>query len=454
MLNLPSLPLLRTELRAYWRLAWPIVIAQLSFIGMGTVDTMLAGHLGEQALAAVAVGSNIFFLSFVFFMGLFMAVSPMVAQAIGRGAAAEAIGARLRAVLLLAIVAGLLWAAFIYGTRAPILDLLGLDAQTYTYADGYLRAIAWAAVPFCLSFTLRNAADAHGLTRVALIVAAITLLFNGVLAYVLMYGRFGLPALGPAGTGYATSISGYLMVLLYLWLYRHHAPLRALHLLQARALPMLSVARELLRVGGATAAILTAEASLFQIGALIVARFGAQAMAAHQVAINFASLAFMVPMSIGMAATVRVGHAAGAGDQAGVALRGRVGILLGAGFALCSASLMLGAPQWIVAAYTDQQAVAQLAVRFLMFAAVFQIFDCIQATANGALRGIKDTRLPMLITVAAYWVLAMPLALWLSFRTPLGPLGVWSGFIAGLAVAAVGLSYRFLSHTGPASGKY
>lgn len=452
MLSLAALPasLLRTELRAYWRLTWPIVIAQLSFIGMGTVDTVLAGHMGEQALAAVAIGSNIFFLSFVFFSGLFMAVAPMVAQAIGRGQSAEAMGARLRAVLLLAVVAGLLWAALLHGTRAPVLGLLALDAQTYGYADGYLRAIAWSAVPFCISFALRNAADAHGLTRVALIVALITLVFNGVLAWLLMYGHFGFPALGPAGTGYATSASGYLMVLLYLLLYRRYAPLRALRLLRGRALPMVSVTREILRVGGSTAAILTAEASLFQIGALIVARFGAQAMAAHQVAINVASLTFMVPMSIGMAATVRVGHAVGAGDAAGVALRGRVGILLGAAFALCSASLMLGLPQAIVAVYTDEPAVARLASQFLMFAAIFQLFDCIQATANGALRGMKDTRLPMLITVAAYWVIALPLALWLSLRSPLGPFGVWSGFIAGLAVAALGLSLRFLRHSRPA----
>ena len=204
---------------------------------------------------------------------------------------------------------------------------------------------------------------------------------------------------------------------------------------------------EVMRVGLPVAAILAAEAWLFCIGALLMARFGADAVAAHQIAINFASLCFMVPTAIGMATTVRVGYAAGAGDAEGVALRGRVGVLLGLAFALMSATVMACAPHAIVSVYTDAAHLAGPAARFLAYAALFQVFDCVQATCNGALRGLKDTRAPMTITLLAYWGVGMPLALFLSFGTDTGPSGIWWGFIAGLMVAAAGLAARFLART-------
>lgn len=442
--------LLRAEARAYFRLAWPIVVAQLSFVSMGAVDTILAGRLGAPQLAAVAIGANVFFLSFVFFSGVFMAVSPIVAQRLGAGEAPQAIGGFVRGALALALLLGALWSLLLHLVRAPVLDLLHLAADTRAYADGYLRAVAWAPLPACINFAQRNAADAHGMTRLSLVSGLTGFVVNGVVGYGLMYGRLGLPALGPAGAGYALALADLAMVFVYAAQY-HRAPrLRALRVLREGPWPWRAHAAQVLRLGLPIAAILTAEASLFQIGALLVARFGAETMAAHQIAINWASVMFMVPLSVGMAATVRVGHAAGAGDDAAVALRGRVGMLIGIAFALCSASFMLLAPHAIVALYTDIDAVARIAVGFIAYAALFQIVDCIQATAGGALRGIKDTRVPMLITIAAYWVVGLPLAATLALRTGLGPAGVWCGFIGGLTIAAAGLSTRFLRQTGAA----
>jgi MATE family multidrug resistance protein len=440
-----SFAALRQEARACLQLALPLVLAQLSFVSMGTVDTVIAGRLGPRQLAAVAVGANLWFMVFVPFFGLFMAVSPIVAQRMGAGRDPAETGALVRDVLKLATATGLLWWAALWAVSGPVLDLLALEPEARGYAEGYIRAIGPGAVPFTLFFALRNAAEGSGQTRTTLVAGLLGLGVNALGAYALAFGKFGLPALGPAGCGVATAIAGAAMVASYLAMYRWHPVLKTLDLFGAARPAAAGAAAEVARLGAPIALIVTAEAWLFLIGALLMARFGTDAMAAHQIAINFASLTFMVPMSVGMATTVRVGHAAGAGDRAAVRLRGLVGIALGAVFALFSATLMAGLPRAIVGLYTAAGGVTALAVRFLYYAALFQLFDCVQATANGALRGLKDTRVPMLITVGAYWLAGLPLAAGLAFGARAGPAGIWFGFIAGLAIAAVGLSARFLS---------
>jgi MATE family multidrug resistance protein len=432
----------RAEVMACLRLAAPIIAAQLAFTSMGTVDTILAGRLGAKPLAAVAVGSMIWFLMFILFMGVFMAVSPIVAHRVGAGRPADEIGAFLRGALELAVIFGLAWTLVLEALTVPLLQLLHLDLETEALAKGYLRVIALGGVPYCLFYVLRNGADGHGLTHASLVAGFTGFAVNGILGYVLMYGKLGAPALGPTGTAYATTLAGCAMVGIYVVYYARLAALRQLHLFR-RGRPRLHGQGEILRLGAPIAATLTAETWLFIIGALLMARFGSTVVAANQIAINFASLCFIVPLSIGMATTVRVGQAAGAQLTYEVALRGRIGIALGVGFALVSASAMTFLPQWIAALYTNDAQVSALAGRFLLYAAIFQIFDGVQGTASGALRGIKETRVPMWITVGAYWLVGMPVGLWLAFATELGPIGIWCGFIAGLAAAALGLSLLF-----------
>ena len=441
----PRFPELRSEAAANLKLAAPLIAAQLAFVSMGTVDTILAGRLGPTELAAIAVGSNVWFLSLVMFMGLWMGVSPIVAQRAGARQDPRQIGAFLRGALLLAVLLSVVWFALVQLTATPILQLLNLDARTFGFASDYLSALSYAALPFSLAFVLRNGAEGHGLTQAPLIAAVTGALFNALFSWALMYGRLGFDPMGPVGAGWATVIGAWAMVLSYAALYRVTPPLRALRLRGPARISHETL--EVLRVGLPIGAIVTAEAWLFCLGALMMARFGPDVVAAHQIAINFASLVFMVPLSIGMATTVRVGHAAGAGDGLQVALRGRTGILLGISFALLSAALMALLPAPIVALYTPDRTLADAAISFLYFAAIFQIFDCVQATSNGALRGIKDTRIPMMITLSAYWLVGLPLAAGLAFETAVGPSGVWYGFIVGLAIAATGLSWRFLRRT-------
>ncbi len=443
-MSLPFSVRLRQEASANLKLALPIIATQFTFMGMATADTILAGRYSADALAAVAVGANIWFLLLIVFMGTLMACSPIVAQRIGAGRDADDTGLFVRGTLVVAVLLGVIWMVVMRLAAEPVLRILALGEPAHTYAHDYILAASWSAIPLCLCFVARNVAEGHGLTRVALISGLIGLLVNVVFAYLLLYGKFGFPEMGPEGCAWASVVASLAMVGAYTAQYLRVPALRALRVFRRGWPQWRPDVREVVRLGVPIAMILAAESWMFNIGALLMARFGATTVAAHQVAINFAALAFMVPLAIGFATTVRVGYAAGGGDHAAVRLRGQTGIALGVVFALLSASIMALMPGTIVALYTDTAEVSGLAVRFLYFAAVFQIFDCIQATANGALRGVKDTRVPMMITVAAYWVVGMPLAWWLAFHTDVGPLGVWWGFIVSLALAAAGLGWRFV----------
>lgn len=443
---------LREEMSANLRLALPLVLAQMSFVSMGAVDTIIAGRLGATPLAAVAVGATIWFMVFVLFLGLFNACSPLVAQRHGAGRGEHEVGDFVRGALVLAALLGLVWVALLLAAAAWLPYHLGLDLNTADAARAYLCAIAPGGLPFTLFFALRNCADGWGQTRATLFTGVTGFGVNAVVAYGLANGRWGLPALGATGCGIATAFAGAVMAAGYAALYLWWAPLRGLGLFRPGARWRPGFTGEIFALGGPIALIVTAEAWLFQFGALMMARFGAQTVAAHQIAINFAALSFMVPLSLGMSTAVRVGRAHGAGDAAAVRLRGITGLWLGAGYALFSASLMALAPEPIAGAYTLTPEVRTLAASFLRYAALFQIFDCLQATAAGALRGVSDTRVPMLITVAAYWLVGLPLAVSLAFETPVGPPGVWLGFTGGLAMAAGGLCWRFLHYTRNHSG--
>jgi MATE family multidrug resistance protein len=438
-------PEFRRETRANLRLALPLIAAQIASIGMGTADTIFAGRLGRETLAAVAVGTNLNIVFFVFFMGVLMACSAIVAQRAGAGQADARVGVFTRDALLLALLLATLWVIGVHLLANRVLTNIGLDAGTAQIAVDFLCAYSWAAYGFCLWFVLRYTAEGVGCTTPVLVSGLAGLGSNILLDWVFMYGKFGMPVYGAVGCGYATTISSLLMALVLALQYRRHDVLRRLQVF-VRELPQLAAnTREIVRLGLPIGLILVAEAGLFALAALWMARFGDDAVAAFQVAINFAAVLFMIPMSLGLATTVRVGHAIGAGDPQAARLRGIIGMKLGLLNAVSNASIMLLCSGLIAKLYTDNVTIAAMAVRFLWLAAAFQFFDGLQVTANGALRGIKDTRIPMMITVTAYWLVGMPVAWGLGFHTPLDTAGIWWGLTAGLAAAALGLSLRFLS---------
>jgi MATE family multidrug resistance protein len=438
----------REEARENLKLAGPLIAAQLASIGLGVVDTIMAGQLGSAALAAVAVGTNVNVIFFVFFMGMLMACSPIVAHRAGAGEADARVGAFVREAQVLALVLAVAWVVAAHAIAEPVIAQLGLEPETAKVAVEFLRAYSWSGFGMCQWFVLRFAAEGVGVTAPTLISGLVGLAAGAFLNWVLMYGHFGAPAMGAVGCGWATAIASLLMAATMAAQFGSHPRLRALHLFGRGLAPLGESLREIVKLGLPIALMLVAEASLFVVAALLMAKFGDRTVAAYQVAINFASVLFMIPLGIALATTVRVGHAMGARQLDRVRFRGGVGMQLGLLNAIFSALVMLLFPAFIVGLYTADEAIAAQAVLFLWLAAAFQFFDGVQVTANGALRGIKDTRLPMMITVTAYWLIGMPVAIWLGFRTSLGPPGIWWGLTTGLGIAAVGLSLRFLRRAG------
>jgi MATE family, multidrug efflux pump len=435
-------PRLARELKEMLRLALPLVFGQLSAIGMNVIDAMLAGHLDAHTLGAVAVGTSVWSLALVAAIGVMMALPPSVAQLNGAGRRHE-IGALFRQALWLAALLGLLLFAAVRILGPRLVGAIGVDATLIPDVTRFLHAISFGAPALALFFALRGLSEGFGLTRPTMYFSLLGLTLLGPIGYVLMYGRLGLPSLGALGSGIATAIVLWIEALAFLAYIamRHHY--RELGIFSRFDRPNPVAIRELLRIGVPMGVSLFMEASLFVAVALAIGTLGTDVVASHQIAINVASVTFMVPLGIAMATTVRVGHAVGRADGDGVRDAGLIGLLMTLIVQGVSALLMLTLPRHIAALYTADAAVIALAAQLLVLAGFFQLSDGMQVAASGALRGLKDTRVPMLITTFAYWGVGMPVGWWLAFRAGYGARGMWMGLIAGLSMAAILLSTRF-----------
>jgi MATE family multidrug resistance protein len=432
---------LRHEFRDTARLAAPLVLGQLSAIGMNVVDAVLAGHYNAATLAAVAVGTSVWSLAIVSAIGVMLALPPSVAQLAGAGER-ERIGALLRQALWLALVLGLV---LLFGARhaQPLLRAFGIDARIVEDSQTFLRSIAWGAPALTGYFALRGFSEGLALTRPTMYFGFLGLVVLAPTGYVLMYGAFGLPARGAEGLGMATAVALWSQAIafgLYIARRRHYRPFAPFARLDW---PHPQIIVDLLSLGVPMGISLFMEASLFIAAALLIGSLGAESVAGHQIAINVASVAFMLPLGVAMATTVRVGRAVGRGDEAQVRDAGFAGIAISLATQTLSCTIMALFPRPIAALYSSDAGVTAFAAQLLLLAAAFQFSDGIQVTANGALRGLKDTTVPMAITLLAYWGIGMPVGWWLAFRAGLGARGMWIGLIAGLSVAAALLFARF-----------
>lgn len=442
----------RAEAAALARLGVPLVVSQVSQVGMGFTDTVMAGRLSAVDLAAVALGSSLFVPVYLACVGVLLALSPSTAQLVGAGARTE-IGPLFRQGLWLALVLALLATPAVVATGAAM-GAFGVEAALRPITQAYLNAIAWGMPAVCLYLAGRYVAEGVGQTRPIMYIQLAALPLNAFGNWVLMFGHLGAPRLGAEGAGWASAavlwIDAALMSAYLAWQRRF----RYLALWSRLEPPEWSALWRLLRLGVPIAATIVLEVGLFSAVALLMGRLGAVATAAHQVALNYAALMFMVPLGLSMAVTIRVGQLAGAGARAGVRRAGLVGMAMGAGLMAVSALVMVVAPTPIVALYTDDPAVAALAAQLLAVAAMFQLSDGVQVTAMGALRGLKDTTWPLIVNMLSYWGVGLPLAWYWGLQSGLGARGMWYGLVCGLTSAALLLALRFLWRSAPERSRF
>lgn len=429
----------RAESRALLTLALPIVAVQVGMMFMGVVDTVMVGHLSAAALAAVALGNLVFFGCVILGMGALMALDPLVSQAVGAGDHAGVAGNVQRGLVLACLLS--VPPVLLLMKAGAALSATGQPVDVVPLADAYARWTAPGVLPFYLFLVLRQSLQALHRVRPILIAIIAANVLNAGLNWVLIYGKLGFPALGVTGAALSTTIGRWAMPFLLLALAWGDLRPALLPWRRHDATNPGALWRMLL-LGLPIGVMTMLEYTAFGAVGLMMGRMGTVPVAAHQVAINLASLTFMVPLGVGQAAAVLVGNAIGAIDISRARRAARAALVYGVGFMAFTAVIFLAVPRALAAIYTRDTATIALAAMLIPVAGVFQLFDGLQAVAAGILRGAGDTRVPMLINLAGFWVGGIPLSLALGFTLGLGPVGLWWGLAGGLALVSLVLLAR------------
>lgn len=428
----------RSPLRTLLDLALPIIGVNVGMMLMGTVDTVMVGRVSPEALAAVALGNVVYFALSMFGIGVLLALDPIISQAVGADdpdGVALGVQRGLVIAVLLSIPIGS--ALFFAG---PLLRAAQQPAAVVPLAATYCAILVPGLLPFLVFNVGRQALQAMHRVGPVLWTIVIVNVVNLVLNEVLIFGRVGFPEMGVAGSAWATTVSRIIMLPLLLLFARADLiptirPWRAGA--TARA-PLIAVARLGMPIG----LQIELEMGAFAAVALLMGRFGTVHVAGHQIAINLASLTFMVPMGVAMGAAVLAGNAVGRGDQAGLRAAAGTALVVGGGFMACMALVLIAVPSLLAGIYTRDASVLAFAATLLPIAGVFQVFDGLQVVSAGILRGLGDTRAPMLINLAGFVGVGLTASILLAYRTPLGPVGLWWGLVLGLFVVAAILMLR------------
>lgn len=433
------------EVKECLLLAVPLAAAQLAQAATGFIDTVMMGLLGSRTIAAGGLGATLFTALLIIGTGIVSAVSPLAAEAHGAGKT-EVVGRVARQGLWLSVAIALPVTLLIWN-GGLLLRLFGQEEENVVLAEQYLRAIAWGYLPGLAFAVLKNFVSALSQTRPIIVITVCGTVFNVAANYVLMFGFLGLPALGIAGIGWASALSvwGMFLALAVYVLspaFKVYGVFRSLLQFDGR------VFWELLRIGWSIGVLAAVETGLFTVTTFLMGQLGTLTLAAHQIALQTASMTFMIPLGISFATTVRVGQLSGRGDLSGARLAGYVGICLGGIFMGIMAIVFWTMPRLLISLYLDVQNpananVVTLAQSLLSVAAMFQMFDGIQIIAAGALRGLKDTRVPMLVGILAYWCIGLTSGYLLGLQLGFGGIGLWWGLAIGLSAAATVLTWRF-----------
>ncbi len=437
---------IRAEVRATLSLAAPLAAANLAQMAMAVTNTVMVGRLGAVPLAVAGLGGMLYFTSGVMLQGILFAVAPLAAHALGAGDRAAA-GRIAGAGLALAVLLALPFVAALTSLDR-LLHALGYDVMLAEEIGVYLRALAWGAPAFLGFAVLRSLFAALSRARPVMAVLLLCVAGNGVLNWVLIFGHLGAPPLGVAGSGYASAVNQWLMLGGLALCIRLTPRLAALRLLRSAFAASRAEMAGILRLGLPIGGIRGIEAGVFATTGVLMGLLGAAALGAHQLVVNCVGISFMVPLGLGQTATVRVAHWLGAGRAAAARRAGFVALALGIGFMGVTTAVLWTFPLAIIAVYVDvadpaNRDTVEVAQRLIAIAALFQVFDGVQVIAAGALRGYRDTMVPMLLAAFGYWGVGFAGGWLLAFPLGYGAVGLWWGLALGLAAVAVLLTLRF-----------
>lgn len=430
------------DFREMVTLAGPVVVGQLASIGMQTTDIALVGHFDSSLLGGMALGHTLFFTMLLVGMGVVQGLSPIISQSYGAGAL-RSCGHALVQTAYVGLVLGLLMMGVLQYGETLLLST-GQSAEQARIAQRYLTPLAFCCVPTFLFQTLRQLVEGVSATRPIMLISLLGLAVNALVCYGLLHGTFGFPSLGLEGAGWATTFTQtFICALLggYCLLSERFKPFA---LRDALSWPEWAFVQQLLRLGVPIAVSMGMEVGAFSAAALFMGWLGPTPMAAHQVALTLASTTFMVPLGISIAGSVRVGQAVGRGDWMGMRRAGWLTFGMAGAVMLVNAGVFLTFPRLLLGVYTQDEAILALGMQLLQVAAAFQLFDGLQVAGMGVLRGLKDTRVPMLATMLAYWACGMPCSYVLGIWAGWGPMGIWMGLSTGLIIAAACHIARFI----------
>jgi multidrug resistance protein, MATE family len=425
---------LRRELAALLRLAIPVVLSELGWMAMSIVDTIMVGRLSPAAIGAVGISSAIFYTPALFGIGLLLGLDTLVAQAFGRGDFDDCHRALAQGVYL--AIAYAPFAMLMVGFAPHLFPILGITQAVRAPANQYLQLLNLSALPLLIYVAFRRYLQGVGKVRPVTFALISANLVNWFGNWALIYGKFGLPAMGVRGSALSTVVARiYMASVLVWWAWRHERD-RGHPLFTHWPGLQLSQFRRLIQLGWPAASQLLFEVGAFSFSTLLAGRLSPDVLAAHQIVLNSASLTYMVPLGVSAAAAIAVGHAVGAGDRALARRSGSMAIAIGGVFMALAATAFLAFPQTLIHIYTRDQQTVSIGVRLLAVAAVFQIFDGIQGVGTGAMRGLGKTRGPMVVNLIAYGVIGLPVGYILCFKTRLGIYGLWTGLTLALIFAA------------------
>jgi multidrug resistance protein, MATE family len=422
-------------------LAWPIIVAELGWMSMGLVDTIMVGPLGKEAIGAVGVANILYDTFGIFSLGLLLGLDPLVAQAYGAGRPAEA-NRYLRQGVWLALF--LTPPTMIMALSLPVLmQWIGVQGPVRALAEPYILALSTGTLPLLLYAAFRRFLQATDRVRPVMIALVSANLINAAANYVLIHGAFGLPAFGVTGSGWATAISRVFLAGVLIAATRVDDVTALWAKGQRWVKPRAEDLRELLRLGAPAAGQIGFEIAVFGAATMLAGRLSTASLAAHHIALNMASMTFMVPLGISSAGAVAVGQALGRNQPKEAKRAGWVALGFAGSFMTVAGLVFAFAPGVVLGAFTNDPELLAIGVGLLRIAAVFQLFDGLQVAATGILRGAAETRLPMVANLAGHWALGLPLGYYLCFERGMDAAGLWAGLSVGLIVVAVLLVWHW-----------